>query len=94
MQTDGTTKHATLENPDGSVIAGVDDAGHLSLWDVATGELFTSIRKHEVAVNHVAFASDGSMVCTGDQNGTILVWYLSPVEGALIDADKGKCVLS
>ena len=83
-----------LDSPDGSVIAGVDEEGHLSLWDVASGDLFTKVQKHDCPATHVVFDAQGSTVATADDNGTILIWHLSPMEGAAVGPDKGRCVIS
>eukprot|EP01147_Barroeca_monosierra_P001385 gene1385-4560_t len=83
-------------SPDGSVIAGVDDGGNLSLWDSSTGEMFTTVCKHEASVSHVRFDRNGSMVCTADDIGTIMLWYLSPIDSSSSNTtgDKGRCAIS
>jgi WD40 repeat protein/class 3 adenylate cyclase len=60
-------------DPTGRRLATTGEAGHLRLWDVATGELVDDISVGE-ALWGVAFDATGERVAATLRNGTVVVW--------------------
>lgn len=50
------------------------DEGVVELWDVASGELKTTLAREYGDAMNVAFSPDGRMLATGHRNGTIALW--------------------
>jgi eukaryotic-like serine/threonine-protein kinase len=48
--------------------------GEVNLWDVATGRLKASLKGHSNIVTSVAFRSDGKLLASGSEDGTIKLW--------------------
>ena len=64
-------------SPDGSTIAsGGDD--EIRLWDAITGEHLRTLTGHRGLVWSVVFSPDGSTIASGRNNGTVLLWKLTP----------------
>jgi WD40 repeat protein len=61
-------------NPDGTLIAfvgGLED-GSVSLWDTETGETLAVLESPYVSC--VAFSTDGTLLVTGGNDGTVRLW--------------------
>jgi WD40 repeat protein len=56
-----------------------EDAGPL-LFDVATGELITTLEGHESDVKDVGFTPDGAHILTASLDGTVKIWDTETVE--------------
>jgi WD40 repeat protein len=67
--------------PDGVTLASGSRTGQLVLWEFATGE---KRREWQLPgwIYSVAFAADGRHLVTGNSNGTIYVFRLSPPHSA------------
>ena len=50
----------------------------VTLWDVATRRMITTLEGHARWVNHVALSRDQMNLITGSDDGTILLWDISP----------------
>ena len=78
--------HTTLSlcfSPDGKILASSGDEwnSNIRLWDVQTGELLNTLKKHTAFedfegrnVNSVVFSPNGNMIASGSGNGTIRLW--------------------
>ena len=61
-------------SPDGSLLAAADRSGACVLWEVDGGEVATTLRVPQGAVNAVAFHRTGSMVALACGDGTVRVF--------------------
>ncbi|MCT7950862.1 serine/threonine protein kinase [Ancylothrix sp. C2] len=59
----------------------------IKLWNINTGELFTTLFGHLNAVNSVAFTPDGTLLASCSDDGTIKLW--NPSKGVLVATLKG-----
>jgi WD40 repeat protein len=50
------------------------DEGVVELWDLASGELMTTLGKQYGSAICVAFSPDGRTLASGHRNGTIALW--------------------
>ncbi|GAA3246747.1 NB-ARC domain-containing protein [Dactylosporangium siamense] len=50
---------------------------HVTVWDTDTGERRHTLIAHKEPVRALAFASDGSWLATGGQDGTVRIWDVS-----------------
>jgi WD40 repeat protein len=67
-------------NPDGSMLAGTDDAlGRTYLWNVATGHLTATLTDPAgtQGVGSVAFSPDGRTLAAGDIKGSTYLWNVA-----------------
>jgi WD40 repeat protein/serine/threonine protein kinase len=65
---------------DGEWLASASVDGTIKLWDVATGQVWRTLRAGDVQVQSIAAGPDGLRVVAGTSKGTIQVW----------DADTGE----
>jgi WD40 repeat protein/DNA-binding SARP family transcriptional activator len=63
-------------SPDGSLVAAVDGAGVLRVYDPAADELVAAVRAHPAQSFAVEWSRDGAMIATGAYDGTARVWGL------------------
>jgi WD40 repeat protein len=56
------------------------DEGVVELWDLASGELMTTLAKQHGSAICVAFSPDGRTLATGHRNGTIALWQAATDE--------------
>jgi WD40 repeat protein len=63
-------------SPDGSLVAAVDGAGVLRVYDPAADELVAAVRAHQAQSFSVEWSRDGAMIATGAYDGTARVWGL------------------
>ena len=69
--------------PDGRYLAAAEGGmidrsittGHLvSVWEVSSGKLVTTLRSHTLDVRTLAYSPDGKILATGSWDGTIKFW--------------------
>ena len=60
--------------PDGTWLATASDDGIVGLWDVATGQLRTTLIGHGSGVNAVAIAPDSTWLATASHDWTVRLW--------------------
>jgi RNA polymerase sigma factor (sigma-70 family) len=62
-------------SPDGRILASSDWVqGAVHLWEVVTGQEFRGFAGHQGRVVSMAFSADGSLLLTGSEDTTALVW--------------------
>ena len=64
-------------SPDGKVLAASQDK-IIQLWDIQTHTILRTLEGHTGWVWSVAFSSDGRTLVSGSQDGTLLLWELTP----------------
>ncbi|MXV84540.1 hypothetical protein F4Z98_14355, partial [Candidatus Poribacteria bacterium] len=52
---------------------------HSDRVEVDTGNLITTLSKHNNWVKALTFSSDGKILASGSQDGTVLVWDLNKI---------------
>jgi WD40 repeat protein len=60
-------------SPDGKRVASVHE-GAVRLWDAATGKRLHELRGHPKPVVNLAFAPDGRLLATGDDDNLLILW--------------------
>src|SRR5207253_721368 len=80
---------------DGKRVAAGSPIGHVTVWDVVTGETLAPFAGHDGMVSGMVFTSDGKRLVTTSQDGTALVWEVpdkpqpvGPVEAAVAGFDE------
>lgn len=64
-------------NSDSRILAVVNGA-KLDLWSTDTGKLLATYHDHLDAIEALTFNVNGNLLASGDRNGTILIWSVSP----------------
>jgi len=60
-------------SPDGTMLATASEDEKVHMWDVATGQLLTSLSEDAGELNCVAFSPDGGLLAIGADNGSVLI---------------------
>ncbi len=82
-------------SPNGRFLAAIGnaEAPRIALWDIAKKQARTIGRHNRFDVYSIVFSADGTMLATGDENGTIQLWNVAT--GRPIRAFRGgTCVWS
>lgn len=61
-------------SPNGQLLASVSCDNTVFLWNVASGELLTTLEGHNLPVSSVAFSAEGDFLVTGCTDGTVRIW--------------------
>ncbi|MEW5989185.1 MAG: AAA family ATPase, partial [Chloroflexota bacterium] len=61
-------------SPDGDILASGLGNNTVILWDVATGQILTTLRELAGEVWEIAFSAEGDILATGSDDGSILLW--------------------
>ena len=51
--------------------------GSVSVWNIASPSLSFEAKKHDSAINAIAFSADGTLMATGGDDRTAIIWDLS-----------------
>jgi len=51
--------------------------GTVSVWNIANASLSFEAKKHDSAINAIAFSTDGTLMATGGDDRTAIIWDLS-----------------
>ena len=72
-------------SPDGGTLAsgGGWRDNTIRLWDATTGEHKQILEGHTGAVRSVAYSPDGGTLASGSEDGTILLWEVTPATNAI-----------
>ena len=67
-------------SPDGSTLASGDSWGDgtVKLWDVATRQNIATLEGHSSGITSVSFSPDSNTLASGSEDGTVLLWDMSP----------------
>jgi WD40 repeat protein len=60
-------------SPDGRVLAW-GDGNEAQVWDANTGEALATLEGHRAVITDVVFSSDGRLLASSSDDGTIRVW--------------------
>ena len=70
-------------SPDGTILATKSNEESVKLWNIHTGECFTTFKRgHTSSVNSVIFTPDGTTLTSGSDDETIKLW----------DVKTGECL--
>ncbi|MEZ4669310.1 MAG: WD40 repeat domain-containing protein [Anaerolineae bacterium] len=61
-------------NSDGSVLAVANSEYNITLHDVVTGEVVTTLVGHKAIVDSVAFSPNGHTIASASKDGVVLLW--------------------
>ena len=64
-------------SPDGNTIAS-GSWREVRLWDADTGRLINTLTGHTNLVRSIAYSPDGNILASGSEDGTVLLWELTP----------------
>jgi WD40 repeat protein len=67
-------------SPDGKTLATGNEAGHIQLWDAATGKTLAALRGHTDKVWALAYSPDGKVLVSGSADKTIMLWDVAKPE--------------
>ncbi|MGW3789527.1 NB-ARC domain-containing protein [Micromonospora chokoriensis] len=59
---------------DGTYAVAADAAGHLAVWEVATGAKYPLLPNTDSKVERCRFSPDGRQIAAAAQNGTVTIW--------------------
>jgi WD40 repeat protein len=64
-------------SPDGILIAGASDNGHIMVWDATNGKQLLRFEGHAGRVTSLVFSADGNRLASSSEDGTARVWDVS-----------------
>jgi WD40 repeat protein len=64
-----------FKSPDQIAVGRKD--GTVSMWNIANGSLSFEAKKHDSAINAIAFSADGALMATGGDDRTAIIWEMS-----------------
>jgi WD40 repeat protein len=62
------------ESPDGRFLAVGNSSKNINVYEVSTGKVVHTLKKHTDWVTFVSWSPDGLLLASGDRFGSILVW--------------------
>jgi WD40 repeat protein len=75
-------------SPDGKTLALASREGSVQIWDVATGKLLDTLKRHSGAVEAVDFSPDGRTLASGSSDQTVRLWNVE-TRRELMQLDPG-----
>ena len=76
--------------PDGSLLASVDWAGKISLWNIRKKEITAIFETNEGIITHIAFHPSSPIIATSNGSHEISVWSYANNQLTLLQKIKGK----
>ncbi len=70
-------KAARSHSPNGKLVATGKETGLIQLTDPQTKQLWAQWQAHEAKVTGVTFSPDGTILASGDRDGTVKLWPLN-----------------
>jgi WD40 repeat protein len=71
----GGTSALQFKSPD-QIAVGLKE-GTVSIWNIGTGSLSFEAKKHDSAINAIAFSADGTLMATGGDDRTAIIWDMN-----------------
>lgn len=74
-------------SPDGSLVAGAQASGAVTVWDAATGRIRSTLPEASGGLSACAFTPDATTLVLATRDGTVQAWHHE--QGAATDAFEG-----
>lgn len=71
--------HTINIHPDGRILATDGVLNAITVFDIISGTLITTLRGHNASISSIAFSQNGYISVSGDANGCLNVWDLRKV---------------
>jgi WD40 repeat protein len=84
--------HAVAFSPDGKLLASCGGDPKVQIWDMLSGKLLATFKKHNNDVSCLAFSPDGKNLASGSYlGGELVVWDMATRNPVLVLSDKSNC---
>lgn len=81
-------------SPDGRMLASGGLNNSIKLWDMNTGKVLHTFKKHTNRINSIAFSPDGSILASGSEDHTVKLWDLKTGKGLSTLEGHGNSISS